>query len=331
MEKIQAISITAFGAAEVLQLVERPVPMLAPNAVCIQVAAAGVNRADLLQRQGKYPPPAEAPPDIPGLEVSGAIIAVGMDCVRYRVGDPVMALLPGGGYAEQVAVPEALCLPIPTGVSLRDAAALPEALFTVWANLFVAAQLRAGETVLVHGGASGIGSMAIQLLRAHGAVPLVTVGTEEKAAWCRSLGAALAINHRTADFSAVVMDFTRGKGADVVLDMVGGAYLPRNVACLAPSGRLVWISTQQGVEGTLDIRAVMRRRAVITGTTLRARSLAEKARLAHGVERRLLPWVAHGLVKPLISHRFPLGQASAAHKVLETGANHGKVLLEVSE
>lgn len=327
---MQAISITAFGAAEVLQRVERPAPVMAADAVLIRVAAAGINRADLLQRQGKYPPPAEAPPDIPGLEVSGTIAAVGADCVRYRVGDRVMALLPGGGYAEQVAVAEALCLPIPAGVSLRDAAALPEALFTVWANLFVAAQVRAGETVLVHGGASGIGSMAIQLLRAHGAVPMVTVGNEEKADWCRSLGAALAINYRDADFSAAVMDATQGKGADVILDMVGGAYLPRNLACLAPLGRLVWISTQQGVEGMLDIRAVMRRRAVITGTTLRARSLAEKARLAHAVERRLLPWVAQGLVKPLISHSFPLEQAATAHKVLETGANHGKVLLEVS-
>lgn len=327
---MQAISITAFGAAEVLQRVERPAPVSAADAVLIQVAAAGINRADLLQRQGKYPPPAEAPPDIPGLEVSGTIAAVGVGCVRYRVGDQVMALLPGGGYAEQVAVAEALCLPIPPGVSLRDAAALPEALFTVWANLFVAAQVRPGETVLVHGGASGIGSMAIQLLRAHGAVPLVTVGTEAKAAWCRGLGAALAINHRTADFSTAVLDYTGGKGADVILDMIGGTYLPRNLACLAPLGRLVWISTQQGGEGTLDIRAVMRRRAIVTGTTLRARSLAEKARLAHDVERRLLPWMAQGLVKPLISHYFPLEQAAAAHKVLETGANHGKVLLEVS-
>lgn len=305
-------------------------PVPAANAVLIQVAAAGVNRADLLQRQGKYPPPAEAPPDIPGLEVSGTIIAVGTDCVRYRVGDTVMALLPGGGYAEQVAVPEALCLPIPAGVSLRDAAALPEALFTVWANLFVAAQVRSGETVLVHGGASGIGSMAIQLLRAQGAVPMVTVGSAEKASWCRSLGAALAINYRETDFSAAVMGATQGRGVNVILDMVGGAYLPRNLASLAPLGRLVWISTQQGVEGMLDIRAVMRRRAVITGTTLRARSLAEKARLAHGVERRLLPWVTQGLVKPLISHFFPLGHAAAAHKMLETGGNHGKVLLEVS-
>lgn len=305
-------------------------PVPAANAVLIQVAAAGVNRADLLQRQGKYPPPAEAPPDIPGLEVSGTIIAVGADCVRYRVGDTVMALLPGGGYAEQVAVPEALCLPIPAGVSLRDAAALPEALFTVWANLFVAAQVRSGETVLVHGGASGIGSMAIQLLRAQGAVPMVTVGSAEKASWCRSLGAALAINYRETDFSAAVMGATQGRGVNVILDMVGGAYLPRNLASLAPLGRLVWISTQQGVEGMLDIRAVMRRRAVITGTTLRARSLAEKARLAHGVERRLLPWVTQGLVKPLISHFFPLGHAAAAHKMLETGGNHGKVLLEVS-
>lgn len=327
---MQAVIISAFGDADQLRLTERSAPAMQPGCLRLKVAAAGVNRADILQRLGKYPPPADAPPDVPGLEVSGTVVAAHADCVRYRAGDMVMALLPGGGYAEEVVVPEALCLPVPEGVSLRDAAALPEALFTVWANLFVAAHVQPGETVLVHGGTSGIGSMAIQMLRALGAIPLVTASGAEKAAWCAALGAALAVDYRTQDFVVAVQDFTKGRGVDVLLDMVGGDYLPRNLACLAPAGRLVWISTLQGVKGELDIRAVMRQRAVITGTTLRARTLAEKARLAHALERRVLPWVAQGKVKSLISHYFPLNHAAAAHKMLETGANRGKVLLEVS-
>ncbi len=326
---MQAVIISAFGDADQLRVVEQPAPTLQPGCVRLKVAAAGINRADILQRLGKYPPPADAPPDRPGLEVSGAVTEVHADCVRYRVGDAVMALLPGGGYAEEVVVPEALCLPIPPGVSLRDAAALPEALFTVWANLFVAARVQPGETVLIHGGTSGIGSMAIQMVRAHGAVPLVTAGGIDKTSWCAALGAALALDYRAQDFVAAVQDFTQGRGVDVILDMVGGDYLPRNLACLAPHGRLVWISTLHGVKGELDIRAVMRQRAVITGTTLRARSLAEKARLAHAVERRVLPWVAQGKIKPLISHCFALNHAAAAHKMLESGDNRGKVLLEV--
>ena len=326
---MKAIVITQPGAADVLQPAERVAPVPDRGEVLIAVAAAGVNRADLLQRQGKYPPPPGAPPDIPGLEVSGAVAVVGDGCTRYRVGDRVMALLPGGGYAEQVAVPEALCLPIPDNVSLRDAAALPEALFTVWANLFVAAQVRAGEVVLVQGGTSGIGSMAVQMLNAHGAVPVTLAGGADKAAWSRAHGAKLAIDYQAEDFVPAVKNYTGGRGVDIILDMVGGAYLPRHLECLAPRGRLVCIATQQGTIGALDLRTMMRQRALITGTTLRGRSAAEKARLAHAVERRVLPWVAQGLVKPLISHVFPINLAGEAHKVLESGAQRGKVLLEV--
>ncbi len=326
---MKAIVITQPGAADVLQPAGRAAPMPGADEVLIIVAAAGVNRADLLQRQGKYPPPAGVVVDIPGLEVSGTVAAVGAECVRYRVGDRVMALLPGGGYAEQVAVPEALCLPVPDSIALRDAAALPEALFTVWANLFVVAQVRAGEVALVHGGTSGIGSMAVQMLNVHGAMPVTLAGGADKAAWSRAHGAALAIDYHNEDFVVAVQAFTQGRGADVILDMVGGAYLPRHLQCLAPQGRLVCIATQQGTTGELDWRAVMRQRAIITGTTLRGRSAAEKARLAHAVERRVLPWVAQGQVKPLISHVFPINQAAAAHKVLESGAQRGKVLLEV--
>lgn len=330
MPKMQAVIITTPGAAEVLQLAERPIPALQPGAVLIRVVSAGVNRADILQRQGKYPPPAGTPADIPGLEISGEIIAVDKACVRFRVGDQVMTLLPGGGYATYVAAPESGCLPVPKNIALRDAGALPEALTTVWANLFVAARVQPGETVLVHGGASGIGSMAIQLLRAYGAIPIVTAGDAGKCAWCRDVGAEYAIDYHTDDFSAAVQEYTRGRGVDVILDMVGGSYLPRNIEILAEFGRLVWISTQQGVTGEIDIRSVMRRRAVITGTTLRARSEAEKARLAREIERRVLPWLVCGLVKPLINHYFPINSATEAHKMLESGQHRGKITLEIA-
>jgi NADPH2:quinone reductase len=330
MPKMQAVIITTPGAAEVLQLAERPMPVLTHGAVLIRVVSAGINRADIMQRQGKYPPPTGTPADIPGLEVAGEIVAVDRACVRFRVGDKVMTLLPGGGYATYVAAPESGCLLMPRNIALRDAGGLPEALFTVWANLFVAAQVQPGETVLIHGGASGIGSMAIQLLRSHGAIPIVTAGDAEKCAWCRDIGAEYAINYRTQDFSAAVLEHTRGRGVDVILDMVGGSYLPRNLEILAEHGRLVWIATQHGVIGEIDIRAVMRRRALITGTTLRARSVTEKARLAREIERRVLPWLAQGLVKPLISHYFPIISAAEAHKMLESGHHRGKIALEIA-
>lgn len=330
MAMMQAIIITAPGGPEVLQLVERPQPVLRTGEVLIRVESAGINRADLLQRQGKYPAPAGAPADIPGLEAAGEIIAVDSACSRFRVGDRVMALLPGGGYATHVAVPDSVCLPVPASVAMRDAGTLPEALFTVWANLFVAARVQPGETVLIHGGSSGIGSMAIQMLRAHGAVPIVTAGGAEKCAWCRTAGAEYAIDYQAGDFSAEVRDITQGRGVNVILDMVGGSYLPQNMRILADYGRLVWIAVPQGVTGELDIRTVMRRRAQITGTTLRARSDAEKARLAREIERRVLPWLTRSLVKPLISHYFPINLAAEAHKTMESGQHRGKIALEIA-
>jgi len=327
---MQAIIIASFGAAEVLTLAERPPPTPQAGELLIRVAAAGVNRADLLQREGKYPPPEGVIADIPGLEVAGTVIATTPGCVRYQVGDRVMALLAGGGYAEYVAVSETICLPIPALLSFREAAALPEAMLTVWANLFIAAHVQPGETVLIHGGTSGIGSMAVQMLRAYGAIPLVTARGAEKTAWCAALGAAQAIDYQTEDFSTKVQQFTHGRGVDVILDMIGGAYLPRNLACLAPQGRLVWIAAQQGSTGTLHIPTLMRQRASLTGTTLRSRSVAEKARLVRAVERSVLPWIGQKSVKPLISHSFALQHAAEAHKVLESGAHRGKVVLEVA-
>lgn len=326
---MQAVIIARPGAAEVLQLAERAAPVPGFGEVRIKVAAAGVNRADLLQREGKYPPPAGAPVDVPGLEVAGTVAETGPGCVRWRVGDRVMALLAGGGYAAEVVAAEGVCLPVPDNIPLREAAGLPEALFTVWANLFVAARLRGGETALVHGGTSGIGSMACQMLRAHGVKVIATAGGAEKAAWCKALGVERVVDYQAEDFVAAVKAFTGGKGVDAVLDMVGGDYLARHLACLGMRGRLVWIAAQRGVKGELDIRAVMQTRAVLTGAVLRGRSLGEKTRLAHMIERRALPWLADGLVKPLISHFFPIKQAAEGHKVLESGLNRGKVVLEV--
>ncbi|MGB4101608.1 MAG: NAD(P)H-quinone oxidoreductase [Alphaproteobacteria bacterium] len=330
MPMMQAIMIAEPGGAAVLQPVSRPIPVPQPGEVLIKAVSAGVNRADILQRQGKYPPPPGASPDIPGLEVAGKVIACDPACIRFRPGDRVMALLQGGGYATHVAAPESVCMPVPDHIALRDAGALPEALFTVWANLFVAGQLRPGETVLIQGGSSGIGSMAVQMVLAHGAVPLVTAGNADKRDWCRAHGAALAIDYSAEDFVAAVQDFTQGRGVDVILDVVGGSYLPRHLSILAAQGRLVTIATQQGWSGELDLRAIMHRRAVITGSTLRARPVAEKARLAREIERRVLPWMACGAVKSLISHYFPINLVAEAHKTMESGMHRGKIALDIT-
>lgn len=327
---MQTIVISTSGGPEVLQAAERPIPELQPGHVLVRVAAAGINRIDILQRRGKYPPHAGAPQDIPGMEVSGTVEAVHETCLRYRPGDKVMALLTGDGYAEYVAAPEDLCLPIPANIAVRDAAALPEAMFTVWANLFVAACLRPSETVLIHGGASGIGSMAIQMLRAHGAHPIVTARSEQKCKWCVELGAELAVNYQASDFAAAIKDYTQGRGVDVILDMIGGDYLPRNISLLAPRGRLVWIGAQRGVKGEADITRIMQQRLVITGSSLRGRTVAEKSRLAREIERRAMPWLVKKAIKPVIYKVFPLNMAAEAHKTLESGEHHGKILLEVA-
>lgn len=312
-------------------LVWRSAPMPGSGAgdVLIRVAAAGVNRADLLQRRGKYPPPADASP-ILGLEVAGEIAAVGADVTRWRVGDKVCALLGGGGYAEYAAAPAEHCLPVPAGLPLTHAAALPEAIITVYANLFDNTGLKAGDCVLVHGGASGIGTAAIQMLRLAGMDVIVTVGRDEKAQACRDLGAKAVINYNTEDFVEGVKRETGVHGVQAVLDMVGGDYVNRNLACLAKGGRHISIATQKGRMAEVDIGAVMRGQLILTGSTLRGRNREEKARLTQAVEEKIWPFVEKNHYKPLISNVFDIKQADAAHKMMESGAHIGKIVLEVS-
>jgi putative PIG3 family NAD(P)H quinone oxidoreductase len=294
--------------------------------VTVDVVAAGVNRADLLQRSGRYPPPPGAP-DWPGLEVSGVVSTVGSGVSSRRVGDRVVALLEGGGYAEQVVVRETQVLPAPDGVDLVDAAALPEAACTAWSNLVDTAGLRAGEWVLVHGGSGGVGTIAVQLASALGAHVVATAGGAERAARCVELGAVAALDHRRDDFVAGVRSASAGHGADVVLDVVGARYLPDNVRVLAPGGRLVVIGLQKGRRGELDLGALMAKRALVTGTTLRSRAPEEKAAIVSAVGEKVWPLVADGSVRPVVHARLPLAEAEAAHDLLSTGEAFGKVLL----
>jgi len=317
------------GGPEVMQWAERPMPKAGAGEVLIKVAAAGVNRADILQRQGNYPPP-EGAGDILGMEVAGEIAAVGAKANRWKVGDKICALLAGGGYAEYATVPEGQCLPVPGNISFIEAAALPEAVVTVWANLFEAGGLQAGQTALVHGGSSGIGTVAIQMAKAAGAKIFVTAGSAEKCEACRKLGADLAIDYKTEDFVVAIERKTGKRGVDVVLDMVGGDYVARNLSALAPGGRHVSIAVQGGKTASIDLWHIMRKRLVLTGSTLRHRTPAEKARLMREVEEKAWPWVAEGKVKPLIYKAFILQNAAQAHKVMESGAHIGKMVLEVS-
>ena len=302
-----------------------PRPRWLPDEVLVQVAAAGVNRADLMQRQGFYPPPPGASA-YPGLEVSGTISALGSDVTGWAVGDQVCALLSGGGYAEQVAVPATQLLPVPDGVSLVDAAALPEVVSTVWSNVFMTANLQPGQTILIHGGSSGIGTMAIQLARV-GARIAVTAGTGDKLEACRELGAEILINYREQDFVEVLADATHGRGADVILDNIGAKYLARNVSALAVNGRLVIIGLQGGVKAELDINALLRKCAAVIATSLRGRPAAEKAAIVAAVREHVWPLIESGQVKPVVHRTFPLAQAADAHRELEAGTNIGKVLL----
>jgi NADPH2:quinone reductase len=293
--------------------------------VLIKVTAAGVNRPDIMQRLGKYPPPPGAS-DLPGLEVSGEIVA-GIDAA---IGRHVCALVSGGGYAEYCVAPLEQCLPIPISVPERHAAAIPETFFTVWTNLFDRAALRRGERVLIHGGTSGIGTTAIQLARARGATPIATAGTDEKAAACEQLGAVWAINYSTTDFVAALKQATAGEGVDVVLDIVGGDYLPRNLECLRLNGRLVQIGLIGGSKSAIDLRTVLQRRLTITGSTLRPRTVAEKGSIARALEREIWPLFERGDVKPVIHAEFPLERAGEAHHELEAGRVIGKVVLLTS-
>jgi NADPH2:quinone reductase len=316
----------------VLQLATRETPIAGRGEVLIRVAAAGVNRPDIFQRQGLYAPPPGAS-DLPGLEVAGTVVAIGEPGSgpgRWAVGDRVTALVTGGGYAEFVTAPDEQCLPIPAGLTTVEAAALPETFFTVWTNVFDRGRLTGGECLLVHGGSSGIGTTAIQMARAIGARVIVTAGSAAKCAACERLGAERAINYRTEDFLEVAREHTGGRGVDVILDMVGGDYLPRNIELLAIDGRLVQIALLRGAKADLDLNAVMRRRLTITGSTLRPQSVAAKGAIARALETRMWPLLADGTIRPVIHGTFPLERAADAHRVLERGDHIGKIVLTVA-
>jgi len=330
---MRVVEIAEPGGAEVLRVAERPVPEPGPNEVLIEVAAAGVNRPDVMQRMGKYPPPPGAS-DIPGLEAAGTVVAVGAGAARadgtpLKTGDEVCALLAGGGYAEYVVAPGPQCLPIPRGLDMIQAAAIPETSFTVWTNLFEDGRLAAGETVLVHGGSSGIGTSAIQLGRAFGARVLATAGSPEKCAACERLGATRAVNYRLEDFVAAVREATGGRGADVVLDIVGGDYTPRNLDALAPGGRLVVIGLIGGARTTLTLLPILQKRLTITGSTLRPRTVEEKGRIAAALHARVWPLVESGAVTPVIHATLPLERAADAHRLIESGGHIGKIVMRV--
>jgi putative PIG3 family NAD(P)H quinone oxidoreductase len=323
---MRAVVITSPGDPDVLKLTEVPDPVPGPGEVLVDVAAAGVNRADVLQRMGFYPPPPGAPP-YPGLECSGRISTLGAGVTVWQPGDEVCALLGGGGYAERVAVPQGQLLPVPEGVSLLDAAGLPETACTVYATVFQQARLTPGETILVHGGAGGIGTMAIQLAKSFGARVICTAGTPAKLERCTELGADLAVSYMRDDFVSAVDVFTGGRGADVILDIVGGPYLARNVAALATGGRLLVVSTQGGTSAELDLQMLMRKRASILASTLRARPPAEKAAIVAGVREQVWPLISAGRVQPVTDRVLPMADAAEAHRVLEQGTHVGKILL----
>jgi NADPH2:quinone reductase len=324
-----AIAIREPGGPDVLVPEQRPLPVPGAGELLVQVAAAGVNRPDVLQRKGHYPPPKGAS-DIPGLEIAGRVVALGEGARRFRTGDTVMALVPGGGYAQFCTVHESNALPVPQALSMTEAAAVPETFMTVWHNVFERGRLKEGETLLVHGGSSGIGTTAIQLARALGSRVIVTAGSEDKCRACRELGAERAINYRQEDFVAATHEATAGRGADVILDMVGGDYIERNYAAAAVDGRIVQIAFQASSRATVDFRPLMLKRLTHTGSTLRARSVAEKAALFEALAQKAVPLLASGRVKPLLFKTFPLEQASQAHALMESGSHVGKIVLTVA-
>jgi len=323
-----SIEIKTPGGPEALVPVDRPVPSIGPGEVLVKVAAAGVNRPDVLQRQGRYPPPPGVT-DIPGLEIAGTIEKVDPAVTAWRVGDRVCALVSGGGYAEFCAVPAPQCLPIPRGLDATHAAAIPETTFTVWTNVFERGRLVAGESILIHGGSSGIGTTAIQLARACGARVFATAGSAEKCAACESLGAERCVNYRETDFVTAIKAATNGRGVDVVLDMVAGDYLQRNIEVLAMDGRLVMIGRQGGVKSEIDIMPILRKRLTLTGSTLRTRSVEEKGALARAVHQHVWPLFESGAVRVIVHQTFPLRDAAAAHRVMESSAHVGKLVLQV--
>ncbi|GAB6141180.1 NAD(P)H-quinone oxidoreductase [Methylosoma difficile] len=315
-------------AGDALKVAERPLPVPNAGQVLLKVAAVGVNRPDLMQRHGLYPPPAGAS-DILGLEIAGTVQALGDGVVDLQVGDSVCALVTGGGYADYCLASACLCLPIPEGLSLVQAAALPETFFTVWSNLFDRAKLVAGETLLVHGGTSGIGTAAIQLAKAFGAKVFVTAGSDDKCAFCLQLGADAAINYHQYDFVEEISLLTENKGVDVILDMIGGDYFPRNLKCLAVEGRLLQIAVQNGVKAEINLLPLLLKRVTLTGSTLRSRSDAVKADIARSLRREVWPLLASGQIKPIIHATFPLEQAAAAHELMASSQHIGKIVLQV--
>jgi NADPH2:quinone reductase len=325
---MNCIVLDGFGGPDVLKPGKRPVPEFGADEVLIKVAAAGINRPDVLQRQGNYTPPPGAS-DLPGLEVAGTVAAVGSGVNDWKIGDPVMALVAGGGYAEYCAAPAPQCLPVPKGFSMVEAGAVPETFFTVWTNVFDRGRLKTGETFLVHGGSSGIGTTAIQLAHLFGAKVITTVGGADKAEACRGLGADLAINYREQDFVEAVMKFTEKKGADLILDMVGGDYINRNLACLAVDGRLVQIAFLQGAKAEINLASVMMKRQTITGSTLRPRSVRQKGEIAAALKQHVLPLFEAGKAKPVIYKTLELAEAAEAHRLMESSAHIGKIVLTI--
>ncbi len=329
-DTMTAIAISRPGGPEVLQPEQRPVPQPRPGEILIRVAAAGVNRPDVLQRSGHYAPPPGAS-DLPGLEVSGEVVGLGEGATRFRLGDKVCALVPGGGYAPYVTTPEPQALPIPGRLSMMEAAALPENYFTVWVNVFDHGRLQPGETLLVHGGTSGIGTTAIQLGRAFGATVLATAGSPAKCDAMRALGAHRAIDYKREDFVAVAKEATGGRGVDVILDMVGGSYIERNYAAAADRGRIVQIAFLGGAKAEVNFTQLMMKRLIHTGSTLRPRTVAEKGAIARALDETVWPRLASGEVKPLIDRVFPLHEAADAHRWMEQGDHVGKIMLRVED
>ncbi|MDN3549871.1 NAD(P)H-quinone oxidoreductase [Mucilaginibacter aquaedulcis] len=324
---MKAIIITQPGKPSVLQIAERPKPTYGANEVLIKVAAAGVNRPDVLQREGKYPPPADVVQDIPGLEVAGTVVEVGAAVTRWKIGDKVCALVSGGGYAAYCSAHELQCLPVPENLSFTEAASLPETFFTVWSNVFDRGNLKDGETLLVHGGSGGIGVAAIQIASALGHTVYTTVGSDEKCHSCEALGAARAINYKTENFKEVIEQLTNGKGVDVILDMIGGDYTPANIQSLAIEGRLVMINTMNGNNAQVDLGRVMVKRLTITGSTLRARDAEFKGRIAQNLLKSIWPLLASGAIKPVIYKIFKPEEAAQAHELMESSSHIGKIVL----
>jgi len=325
---MKAVVITHPGAPDVLQIEERPNPAFGADEVLVKVAAAGINRPDVFQRKGNYPPPAHAPQDIPGLEIAGTIAKVGANVTRWKMGDKVCALVIGGGYAEYCNVPAGQCLPILENLSFVEAASLPETYFTVWSNVFDRGHLQSGESLLIHGGSSGIGVTAIQMAKALGSTVYVTAGSDEKCKFCEGLGATKAINYKTESFKDIIQQVTNGQGVDVILDMIGGNYTAPNLQCLADEGRLVLINAMGGKDVAIDLSTIMRKRLTITGSMLRSRDVAFKAAIAHNLEQNVWPLLASGKIKPVIYKVFPASAAPEAHHLMESSEHIGKIVLE---